>query len=343
MNQQAAKLRADNNLAALPEKDRRVVGMIINTSVADARNTIQLMREPDAANQRILETALDLEKASPVPRVSILDLIRAGLRRVTVREAPVEVLAPETPALPAAASIIPLINANHARAQQDAAQARALGESAVRHAILAGLQLVQLKDATPHGQWEALFASGQKRLKNSNVAHVQHLKMDHSTARRYIAVATQLVSRKLQPEQSAALMALAAGAPADDSAAALLDEITPPKSLRQTYLELGIVKPTPKEAAWLSAEPASNPADPAAPQPTPAARLRSLSESARRDWFGDAEPGCCAPGSPVALMETELNHPARGTLRLLSKEDLEAIADLFRRCGRAAADHAKDK
>ena len=274
----------------------------------------------------------------------------------TIRSAaqPVSVeVVTDSPLLTSPAASIDLvgaINANHELAQDKAAQAKALGDSAVGHAILAGLQLVQLKEQTPHGKWEALFTSGAKRIgkaaQKSNGTHVTHLlKFDRKTASRYIAVATQLVSRKLQPEQSAVLMALASGAPLSDESIALLDEITPPKSLRQTYLELGIVKPTPKEAAWLAAAPAEPPAekDGKSPITKAATKLRSARESARREWFGTEKAGRVEPGSPVGLVLNELKDPAKGTLRLLSKADLEKIAEEFRSLAKRATEHAKEK
>lgn len=253
---------------------------------------------------------------------------------------PVEVLAPEAVKPLDPSGLIRAINDHHAKAENDAAHARAYGESAVRSAILAGLQLVELKAATPHGQWEILFSSGMKRVKGANVAHVQHLDFDFTTARRYIAVATQLVAKKLQPEQSAVLMELARGGGMTPDAAALLDEITPPKSLRQTYLELGIVKPTPKEAAWLSAEPAG---DAAEEKPSAATKLRSAKDSARIDWYGTHKAGRVEPGSIVAMISTEVSDPARGSMRLLSKADLDHLADLFRNAAKAAGERAKEK
>lgn len=253
---------------------------------------------------------------------------------------PVEVLAPEAVKPLDKGSLIRAINANHTAAQADAALAAAAGRSAVCRAIVAGLQLIQLREATPHGQWESLFASAEKRLKSPNVNHGCHLEIGFETARRWIALATQLVTKKLEPEQSQALMALATGAEADEAAQHLLDEITPPKSLRQTYLELGIVKPTPKEAAWLSAEPAG---DAAEEKPSAATKLRSAKDSARIDWYGTHKAGRVEPGSIVAMISTEVSDPARGSMRLLSKADLDHLADLFRNAAKAAGERAKEK
>ena len=274
-----------------------------------------------------------------------------GATRRDAETIPVEVLPPAEPSAssllssvsPSSVSdLVATINDHHTRAQNDAAHAKAYGESAVQAAILAGLQLVELKAVTPHGHWEAMFTGGEKRLGKANANHGSHLDFDSRTALIYVSVATQLVSKKLQPEQSAVLMELARGGPMTPAAAELLTEITPAKSLRQTYLELGIVKPTPKEAAWLAAPEPSDPGkNPLAPKA--AEKLRSAKDSARIDWFGTPKLGRVEPGSLVGMVLNELADPARGTLRLLGKEDLEAIADDFRRLAKLAAEYAREK
>jgi hypothetical protein len=251
-----------------------------------------------------------------------------------------EVMAP-APAALSPAALVANINDHHARAQNDAAHAKAYADSAVQAAILAGLQLVELKTATPHGQWEGLLAGGAKRVGKSNGAHVRHLDFGRDTARRYIAVATQLVSKKLQPEQSAVLMELARGGPMTPAAAELLREITPDKSLRRTYLELGIVKPTAKELAAMAAPPD----DPAAatPEPKAAAAFRSAKDSARIDWYGTPKPGRVEPGSFMGLVLTELSDPARGSARLLTKADLDGMAADLTEFSRRLREYAKEK
>ena len=169
------------------------------------------------------------------------------------------------------------------------------------------------------------------------------MEFDSQTARRYVAVATQLVSKKLQPEQSAVLMELARGGPMTQAAADLLEEITPAKSLRQTYLELGIVKPTPKELAAMAAPdpPVSDPVtDPAAKA---SLNLRSAKDSARIDWFGTPKPGRVEPGSLMGMVLTELADPARGSARLLAKADLENLAHDLTRFAKRCAELAKEK
>ena len=62
------------------------------------------------------------------------------------------------------AATIEQINTLHHEATYLAELARDVGAAATRKAILLGLKLAALKDATPHGQWESLFASGQRRV-----------------------------------------------------------------------------------------------------------------------------------------------------------------------------------
>lgn len=316
---------------------------ICNTSAEEGQAEIKrLLTNPDIPNEELrdlFESAMAYE-IHGAHRKSLINSLRTALKKFTPTATPVEVLAPETVKSLDQGKLIEAINANHAAAQADAALAAAAGKSAVCRAIVAGLQLIQLRDATAHGQWESLFASGLKRIGKANATHESHLELDSRTALRYMAVATQLVTKKLQPEQSQALMALATGAEADEAAQHLLDEITPPKSLRQTYLELGIVKPTPKEAAWLSAEPA---ADPAGEKPSATSKLLSAKDSARCDWFGTHKVGRVEPGSIVGMVLTELADPAKGSARLLSKADLESMSHDFARMAKYTAELAKEK
>lgn len=255
-----------------------------------------------------------------------------------------EVMAP-APAALSPAALVANINDHHARAQNDAAHAKAYADSAVQAAILAGLQLVELKTATPHGKWDGMFTSAAKRVGKANVAHVQHLDFSYDTARRYIAVATQLVSAKLRPEQSAVLMELARGGPMTPAAADLLREITPDKSLRRTYLELGIVKPTAKElASMASLEDADNRTpDPAPPaDETLADRYQRMRIQARTEWFGSASPGMLGHSGVLPQILSELNHPADGLLPYLRPEDLTVLATDCRRLSAYCSKLAKE-
>lgn len=231
-------------------------------------------------------TMTDEKPTSKKPK-AMLRMIAKAIADTASREAaqecvPVEILSGPVSAV-GAEQLCQSINSNHETVMQSADAAKTHGKNAVRHAIIAGLQLVSLKQETPHGQWEWYFTSAGKRLGNPNANHGWHLDFTSETARKYIALATQVVSQKLQPEQSAALMALASGAEAEAADWELLDEITPAKSLRATYLEFGIVKPTAKESAWLERD---GQEAPDSPRNRSLKNLKSAKEQARMEWFG---------------------------------------------------------
>lgn len=225
---------------------------------------------------------------------------------------------------------IPEINALHHAATALADQARVLGEGAARKAILLGLKLAALKDATPHGQWESLFASGMRRVGKPNADRVPHLlEFDEKTARNYIAVAANLMSQRLSGEQSAALMELAARPAAQDLEPleiTFLEEVMPEKSLRRLYLNLGIVKPTLKELRHMhfEEEMAARPPEPPREkrQPTLAEGLQLKKDAARLYWFGTRAAGMVDPGSLVMQMINESRNPAENHLLYLCKQDL---------------------
>lgn len=245
-----------------------------------------------------------------------------------MKSSPVEVLiTTEAPIVPSIAEI----NSLHAAATEDAAHAKLLGESATRKAILLGLKLTTLKQATPHGQWEGLFASGQKRVGKSNANHGSHLlSFDSRTALKYISVAAQLMSQRLSSDQSAALMQLAnrpGSTDFSDGESSFIDEVVPEKSLRQLYLSMGIVKPTQREAYAMSAE------DDAAtrkPDPKPEKGPLTLAEqrqmrrdNARLHWFGTTTPGMTNEKSSLlkTLMD-EARNLAESHLSHLKRQDL---------------------
>lgn len=239
------------------------------------------------------------------------------------------VLAPDSAAPANSADLVAIINRNCVLAKEQADQAAALGRSAAAYATVAGLQLIQLKKNTPHGQWEAMFTSGQKRVGKSNGEHVRHLEFGRDTARNYIALATKLTSKKFQPEELQVLMALSNGAPVDEAAAKLLDEIIPAKTLRQIYLELGIVKPTPKEAFALAAqEDATTHAPPPPKKKGPmslAEQRKAKRDEARLYWFGSTSPGMVGKNSLMLSLIEEAKNPAECQLHLLSAEDLAEV------------------
>jgi hypothetical protein len=294
----------------------------------------------------ILETAQAYEVRAQTQRPLVREKLRRALKKLgpaPAQSIPIEVM-PEDSSLLSSVSpssvsdSIQEINALHASATTLADQARALGETATRKAILLGLKLTALKEATPHGQWENLFASGARRVGKANVAHVQHLlEFDHTTARRYISVAANLMSQRLSSEQSAALMQLAARPETTDlspSEASFLDEVVPEKSLRQLYLSMGIVKPTKMEQRHLDdAGDSARVPDP----PKPPKRKLTLAEEAqlrkdlaRKFWFGTLTPGMVDRLSILHQLNQESNNPAESQLNYLSKTDLAEVETTLR-------------
>jgi hypothetical protein len=224
------------------------------------------------------------------------------------------------------------INALHTSATADAQAARLLGESATHKAVLIGLKLTTLKEATPHGQWESLFASGMRRVGKSNAHHGAHLlNFGETTARKYIAVAANLMSQRLSSEQSAALMQLASRPQTENLSAAetaFLDEITPEKSLRQLYLSMGIVKPTRMELRHMeddSDSRAPEPEKPAKKKLTLAEEMQLRKDIARKNWFGTLELGQITPNSILHPLIQDSNNPAESQLNHLCKVDLQEI------------------
>jgi hypothetical protein len=227
---------------------------------------------------------------------------------------------------------IPSINTLHAAATQLAEEARAKANAATQMALVIGLKLIALKANTPHGQWEKLFQSDEKGMRNANRKHVSDLiKFDVRTARNYIAVATEITARRLSPEQAQALQHIAASDQLGTAEAALLEEITPPETLRQLYLQMGIVKPTKKELHALTAPQRpekEKPTEPPAPL-SPAQRIALRRNEARSYWFGSTQPESIGLGSFLMSVQQELNQPEQGRLHYLEKADLLTMADLL--------------
>ncbi len=234
--------------------------------------------------------------------------------------------------IPQTAITIPGINQLHHAATQLAEEARTKANAATQMALLIGLKLIALKAATPHGQWEKLFKSDDKTIRKVNRPHVNDLiDFSLSTAKRYIAVSTEVINRRLTPEQAQALQHIAAAPALEKADAALLEEITPPETLRQLYLQMGIVKPTRKELHAMTA-PLREEEGPEEPQDktplTPAQRIAQKRDEARHYWFGTTNPEHVAPGFIMAIQQ-ELNQPEKGRLHYLAKEDLHTMEELL--------------
>ena len=264
-----------------------------------------------------------------------------------------------------AQSPVTQINALHAAATELAADAQAKANAATQTALLIGLKLIKLKESTPHGQWEALFAAGQKRLKSPNANHGSHLtagqkrlkspnanhgshltagqkrlkspKANHSshlinfdsrTALKYIAVTTEVMARKLTALQSAALIEIGNETHLTGADKALLDEVTPPESLRQLYLQLGIIKPTRMELRAMEDTSGKGPSKkPLRKNMTLSEQAQARYNEARDTWFGSIKPGCYAAASFIGTVIIELKDPARGNLQFLKRDDLLELSE----------------
>jgi hypothetical protein len=222
---------------------------------------------------------------------------------------------------------IPELNSLHLEATTAAEQAKQLGEFATRKAIILGLKLAQLKEATPHGQWESLFvSSGKGRLPNRK--HVSDLlDFDVRTARNYIAVAANLMAQRLSSEQSAALIQLASRSTeaAQDLKPAeikFLEDLMPERSLRHLYINLGIIKPTVREMRAMEEMPQHVKKEKPTAPPTLAEIEQLKNDNARVFWFGCTDPGMIEPDSLHHQLIDEARDPIKANLRRLSRQDL---------------------
>ncbi len=236
--------------------------------------------------------------------------------------------------IPAAEISIPQINALHTAATQLADEARAKANAATSMALLIGLKLTALKAATPHGQWEKLFKSAEKQAGKANRNHDSDL-LDFTvrTALKYIAVTAEVMNRRLTAEQAQALQQIAVAEQLAPAEAALLEEITPPESLRQLYIQMGIVKPTRREAHAMACNEAAEHYDRTPPPEPPAApsiasKIEAKQKEARQYWFGTDRAGHTRD-STYALLEFALREGLTGRFSRMSHPDLSLLHDLF--------------
>lgn len=82
MTPEALKLRADNNLAQLPPKERERVSWILSAGADDMQRQLKSMTGT-AADRRVLEVAYDLEQAG-AKRSTRLKPVSAAMKRFTV-------------------------------------------------------------------------------------------------------------------------------------------------------------------------------------------------------------------------------------------------------------------
>ena len=150
---------------------------------------------------------------------------------------------------------IPEINQFHRRATGAAEAARRHSEEACHYALLAGTRLEQLRDSTPHGQWETMFSEGRLLTNPNQTGEWFGFEFSARTALKYMEAA-----KRIRMEQSMSgiaqkkLIAIADGPELDESGRAFLDKLTAGRSLRQLYLDLEIIHaPAPKEKPEKSA------------------------------------------------------------------------------------------
>lgn len=138
-------------------------------------------------------------------------------------------------------------NALHALVSGRAAEARRLAEATCHYAILLGCKLQTLKAATPHGGWLPMFAD----RKGSNSARAEFT-FSNDTADRYIRAAEgALACPGLAVHQKKRILALAALPEIPDelpeAEAQALDRATRGLTLRQLYIDLGVIRASPTE------------------------------------------------------------------------------------------------
>jgi integrase len=149
------------------------------------------------------------------------------------------------------------INQFHRRATGAADAARRASEEACHYALLAGTRLEQLRDSTPHGQWEGMFSDGNLIANRTHNGECVGFEFSSRTASRYMEAA-----KRIRMEQSMSgiaqkkLIAIADAPELDDTSRAFLDKLTAGRTLRQLYLDLEIITaPAPKEKPDKAAQP----------------------------------------------------------------------------------------
>lgn len=157
-------------------------------------------------------------------------------------------IVPEAPdASPAITAKIQSINVLLRQAQATADAARAKTEEAAHLAILVGLRLRALRPQIPHGGWEKLFPPRSNKQAPAKVAHVLLFDISYDTATRYIAAAEGVIEARLTRKKALALEGLASKETLAEADKKLLNEASRGETLRQLYLDLGIIRPTQQE------------------------------------------------------------------------------------------------
>ena len=243
---------------------------------------------------------------------------------------------------PLAIPTVDELNTLHQQVSSMADEARLKACGAAQTAIVLGCKLGILRDNTPHGEWEKLFKGSERRIKSPNANHGCHLDFSPETARKYIAVATQIQQQRLSPESAKALREVAQRQELCDADRQFLDSITPTETLRQLYLEMGIVRPTKREAMHLEAPPVTEPEKPKK-KLTLAEQHNLKKAEAREFWFGTTTEGRVNRGSIISAFEAELHNPVSGRLHLLCEDDLAVMQDYLTRLLAQIKTHMSEK
>lgn len=153
-----------------------------------------------------------------------------------------------------AATAIAECNWLHSQAAASAKKAETYATNAAHLAVVLGLRLSRLKTELPHGEFGKLFSDDEKS--EAKTEPWFRFEFSDRTARKYMAAAEGALERPgLKASQRNLLLGLASeaidttAAPADgspavfaDAAREALEAATRGQTLRQLYLDLGIIK-----------------------------------------------------------------------------------------------------
>ena len=146
-----------------------------------------------------------------------------------------------------ATTTIAEINQFHRRATTSAAEARAKAEEATHYALLAGTRLEQLRDSTPHGEWEPMFAPSDLTPNRNHIGEWFGFDFSSRTALKYMETAKRLrMEQSMSGKAQKRLITIADAPDLDDESRAWLNKLTEGRSLRQLYLDLEIITAKPK-------------------------------------------------------------------------------------------------
>ena len=142
-------------------------------------------------------------------------------------------------------------NKAYSEMMEHAAAAKREGRLAVSCAIRLGRELCIIKMHCKHGQWERLFSSASRRIKDdedSNVADVQHFNFSYDTARRYMSAWKKIDAELDTEDQCKLAMAIQETPDSKPLPPSLLGKAGQAETLTQMYLDLGIISKPPAPA-----------------------------------------------------------------------------------------------